>query len=109
MGSYSTLSSNSTMKASSSEAEVIHYLFGGLAVIFGVITLSLLIISCYFWKQFLSFASSNDEEKSSNMHVMDTDQVVSEAEIVVIMPGETNPTYFAKPDSSISHPDHQDL
>ncbi|CAL5191295.1 unnamed protein product [Lathyrus oleraceus] len=109
MGSYSTLPSNSTMNVSSPEVEVIHYLFGGLAIIFGVIVLSSLIIACCFFKQSLSSVSSNDEEKSSNMHVMDTDQVISEPKIVVIMPGETNPTYVAKPVSSISHPDRLDL
>ncbi|CAL5191294.1 unnamed protein product [Lathyrus oleraceus] len=107
------------MNVSSSEAEAeaasfknmsspIPYLFGGLGVIFGAIALSLLIIVCSLWKQSLSSESSNYEEKSSNMHVMDMDQACSEPKIVVMMPGENNPTYFAKPVSSITHLD-QDI
>ncbi|WJX75419.1 hypothetical protein P8452_58954 [Trifolium repens] len=112
MSPYSTLASNhSTMNGSSSEAASLRnlsspvpYLFGGLAFILGVIAIALLIIVCSFGKQYSSSStSSNDEEKSSNMHVVDMDQVSLEQEIVVIMAGESNPTYLAKPVSSISH------
>ncbi|KAK2359677.1 protein GLUTAMINE DUMPER [Trifolium repens] len=85
------------------------YLFGGLAFILGVIAIALLIIVCSFGEQYSSSTSSNDEEKSSNMHVVDMDQVSLEQEIVVIMAGESNPTYLAKPVSSISHVEQQTL
>jgi len=116
MGPNSTLSNNSTMNKSSSEAanlrnlsSPIPYLFGGLALVLGVIAIALLIIACSFRKQYSSSTSTNDEEKSSNMHVVDMDQVSSEPKIVVIMAGESNPTYLAKPVSSISHVDQQAL
>ncbi|GAU14066.1 hypothetical protein TSUD_168910 [Trifolium subterraneum] len=101
------------MNATSSEAASLRnlsspvpYLFGGLAFILGVIAIALLIIVCSFGKQSSSSTSPNDEDKSSNMHV---DQVSLEPEIVVIMAGESNPTYLAKPVSSISHVGQQTL
>ncbi|CAJ2669231.1 unnamed protein product [Trifolium pratense] len=112
MGPYSNLARNlSTMNATSiSEANSLRnlsspvpYIFGGLAFILGVITIALLLIACSFFKQYSSSTSPNDEDKSSNMHVMDMDQMNLEPKIVVIMPGESNPTHLAKPLSSISH------
>jgi uncharacterized membrane protein YjgN (DUF898 family) len=117
MGPCSTFASNhSTMNGTSSEAASLRnlsspvpYLFGGLAFILGVIAIALLIIVYSFGEQYSSSTSSNDEEKSSNMHVVDMDQVSLEQEIVVIMAGESNPTYLAKPVSSISHVEQQTL
>ncbi|CAK8540845.1 unnamed protein product [Lathyrus sativus] len=109
--------SNSTMNISSSQAELaslknlsspVPYLFAGLALMCGVIAIALLVIACSF-RRYSSSISSNDEEKSSNMHVMDVDQVSPEPKIVVVMPGESNPTHLAKPVLSISHHDQQDL
>lgn len=116
MGPNSTLSNKySTMNESSSSSSLrnlsspIPYLFGGLALVLGVIAIALLIIACSFRKQYSSSTSTSDEEKSSNMHVVDMDQVSLEPKIVVIMAGESNPTYLAKPVSSISNIDQQAL
>ncbi|CAI8592017.1 unnamed protein product [Vicia faba] len=110
--------SNSSMNnVSTSQAELaslknlrspVPYLFGGLAIMCGVIAIALLILACSFRRYSSSF-SSNDEEKSSEMCVMDVDQVSLEPKIVVVMPGENNPTYLAMPVSSVSHIDQQTL
>ncbi|KAJ1435423.1 hypothetical protein SESBI_04930 [Sesbania bispinosa] len=74
----------------------IPYLFGGLALMLSVIAIALLIIACSYRKQQYS-SSSGDEEKQPSNKVM----VDMEPKIVVIMAGESNPTYLAKPLSTI--------
>ncbi|XP_004491762.1 protein GLUTAMINE DUMPER 5-like [Cicer arietinum] len=103
MGPSSTLSTNSTMSVSSKNlSSPIPYLFGGLAFMLGVIAIALFILACSFRKQHSSSTTSSDhEEKPSNMHVVDMDQVSLEPKIVVIMAGESNPTYLAEPVSSM--------
>ncbi|CAL5191296.1 unnamed protein product [Lathyrus oleraceus] len=109
--------SDSTMNVSSSRAELasfknlsspVPYLFGGLALMCGLVAIALVVIACSF-RRYSSSISTNDEEKSSNIRVMDVDQASPEAKIVVVMPGESNPTYLAKPVLSISHHDQQEL
>ncbi|KAL1361044.1 hypothetical protein HN51_006415 [Arachis hypogaea] len=76
------------------------YLFGGLALMLLLIAVSLLILACSFRKRYSSSSnnsspSSSDEENNNNKStkiVMDL-----EPKIVVIMAGETNPTYLAEP------------
>ncbi|KAE9604998.1 hypothetical protein Lal_00036838 [Lupinus albus] len=79
----------------------IPYLFGGLAFMLGLISIALLIIACSYRKQNSSSTLASDEEKSSNKVV--NKEMDSEQKIVVIMAGESNPTYLAKPISSTSY------
>ncbi|KAK4346379.1 hypothetical protein RND71_032718 [Anisodus tanguticus] len=81
------------------------YLFGGLAIIMALIALALLIITCSYKKP------STEESSSSSNNVNDADQrqekpstkVVElmkpemEPKFVVIMPGDYNPKWLAKP------------
>lgn len=102
--------SNSTMGTSGLRdlRSPIPYLFGGLALMFAVISVALLILACSYRKQHRS--SGDDEEKPPpNNMVEDVDQVNSEPKIVVIMAGESNPTYLAKPVSSTTHTQQQPL
>nr|XP_016447234.1 PREDICTED: protein GLUTAMINE DUMPER 6-like [Nicotiana tabacum] len=84
------------------------YLFGGLAVMMGLIALALLILACSYKKR----SSSTEESSSSSNNVNDSDdgrqekpstksvQVLRpemEPKFVVIMPGDYNPTCLAKP------------
>ncbi|TKY64997.1 GLUTAMINE DUMPER 2 [Spatholobus suberectus] len=79
----------------------IPYLFGGLALMLAVIAVALLILACSYRKQYYSSNSASDEEKPPKM--VDKEVNVSEPKIVVIMAGESNPTYLAKPVPSTSH------
>ncbi|KAJ1380792.1 protein GLUTAMINE DUMPER 5-like [Sesbania bispinosa] len=65
------------------------YLFGGLAVMLALIAVALIILAC----------SYRNEEKPTKTVEMTVD---SEPKIVVIMAGDTNPTYLAKPAVSTS-------
>ncbi|RVW17154.1 Protein glutamine dumper 1 [Vitis vinifera] len=67
------------------------YLFGGLAVLLGVIVVALLILVCSHRR---SSSSGNKEEKP--MEVVNTEANV-DLKIVVIMPGDDHPAYVAKP------------
>ncbi|KAJ1414006.1 protein GLUTAMINE DUMPER 5-like [Sesbania bispinosa] len=65
------------------------YLFGGLALMLALIAVALIILAC----------SYHNEEKPAKTVEMGVD---SEPKIVVIMAGDTNPTYLAKPAMSTS-------
>ncbi|XP_054800163.1 protein GLUTAMINE DUMPER 5-like [Prosopis cineraria] len=85
----------------------IPYLFGGLAIILTLISFALLILACSHRKH--SSSSSSQERESKTV---DVDGVVnSEPNIVVIMAGDTNPTFLAKPlpSTSTTHPTHQSV
>ncbi|KAI4346763.1 hypothetical protein L6164_007633 [Bauhinia variegata] len=76
------------------------YLFGGLAIILSLIGVALLILACSYRSP--SSAAVGDEEKSTKMVKKEGDEY--ESRIVVIMAGDTNPTYLANPViSSSSH------
>jgi heme/copper-type cytochrome/quinol oxidase subunit 2 len=73
------------------------YLFGGLAIMFVLIFVALVILVCSYRKQ-ASGSSSGEAEENQSMHmntVMDT-----EPKIVVIMAGDDKPTYLATPVTS---------
>lgn len=76
-------------------------LFGGLAFMLGVIAVALLILACSYRNQHSSSTSQGNEEKPSKTTEMEVDN--SEPKIVVIMAGDSNPTYLAKPVSSTCH------
>lgn len=68
----------------------VFYLFGGLALMLALVATALLILACSYRKS----SSSNDDEKPSIFHELEGD---NQPKIVVIMPGDDNPTYLAKP------------
>ncbi|XP_047949278.1 protein GLUTAMINE DUMPER 5-like [Salvia hispanica] len=71
----------------------IPYLFGAIALVMGVVALALLVLACSYKR------SSSGEESSTQKSVKEAPALQPEMEprIVVIMAGETNPTYLAKP------------
>ncbi|XP_052197818.1 protein GLUTAMINE DUMPER 5-like [Diospyros lotus] len=71
----------------------IPYLFGGVALLLGLIAVALVILACS------RKASSNPEEKpaATPLPVL---QPEMEPKIFVIMAGDANPTYLAKPTAS---------
>ncbi|KAF8399247.1 hypothetical protein HHK36_015112 [Tetracentron sinense] len=71
----------------------IPYLFGGLAVMLGLIATALIILACSFR------TSSSDSSSDSIAKPVDT-PADADPKIVVIMAGDDNPTYLAKPVSS---------
>lgn len=66
----------------------IPYLFGGLGLMLGIIAVALILLACSYRK-----SSPNDAEEKP-LHAL---QPEMEPKIVVIMAGESNPTYLAKP------------
>ncbi|EEF22415.1 protein GLUTAMINE DUMPER 2 [Ricinus communis] len=78
------------------------YLFGGLALMLGLIAMALMILACSYKNSSPSNNSSPRdhqaaEEKSRHDHKRAELQMEMEPKIVVIMAGDHNPTYFAKP------------
>ncbi|MED6148513.1 hypothetical protein PIB30_053878 [Stylosanthes scabra] len=72
----------------------IPYLFGGLALMLALIAVSLLILACSFRNRYSSSSSGVEENNNDKPTRMVVDL---EPKIAVIMAGETNPTYLAKP------------
>ncbi|CAN4082765.1 unnamed protein product [Withania somnifera] len=78
------------------------YLFGGLAIIMGLIALALLIITCSYKKPSMeeSSSSSTNNVNDSDRHQQKPLEAMKpemEPKFVVIMPGDYNPTWLAKP------------
>ncbi|MED6222875.1 hypothetical protein PIB30_068657 [Stylosanthes scabra] len=77
----------------------IPYLFGGLAFMLGLIAMALMLLACSYHNQQYSSSSTGDampgKTTTTEKEVED-----SEPKIVVIMAGDSNPTYLAKPMSS---------
>ncbi|KAK8507792.1 hypothetical protein V6N13_140536 [Hibiscus sabdariffa] len=69
-------------------------LFGGVAVVLGLIVMALVIIACSFKK---SAPNSNGEAAAEKL------EMEMESKIVVIMAGDENPTYLANPVPSARH------
>ncbi|KAJ6926694.1 hypothetical protein NC651_010948 [Populus alba x Populus x berolinensis] len=67
------------------------YVFVGVAFILGLITVSLIILACSSAKSLSNSSTSEAEDEKS------AKQVEIEPSIVVIMAGDHNPTYLAKP------------
>ncbi|XP_027074662.1 protein GLUTAMINE DUMPER 2-like [Coffea arabica] len=88
------------------------YLFAGLALMLGLIAFSLLILACSYRNPTTTTTTQSsgnnddDQEKSTRAAVLRPDE--PEPRIVVIMAGDDNPTYLAKPTTqSTSHCDQQ--
>lgn len=101
---------NSTMSESGAGgfktlSSPIPYLFGGLAIMLALIAVALLILAWSYRKQYYTTSSNSasDEEKPPQIKMVEKEENVSEPKIVVIMAGESNPTYLAKPVPSTSH------
>lgn len=88
--------SNSTVKGPAGIRNLsspVPYLFGGLALMLALIAAALLILACSYRKNSSSSAAA-DGEKPAKTAGTEED---SEPKIVVIMAGDSNPTYLAKP------------
>ncbi|KAA8530499.1 hypothetical protein F0562_005208 [Nyssa sinensis] len=85
----------------------IPYLFGGLALMLGLIALALIILACSMRKSSSDQSSSEVEEKPA-ANPVNLPQPEMEPKIVVIMAGDDNPTYLAKPLSCIRHTEQAD-
>ncbi|MCD7461579.1 hypothetical protein HAX54_046499 [Datura stramonium] len=79
------------------------YLFGGLAILLGLIALALLIITCSYKKPSTEESSSsssnnvNHSDRRSQEKVVELMKPEMEPKFVVIMPGDYTPTCLAKP------------
>lgn len=77
----------------------IPYIFGGLALMFALITFALIILASSCQENPSSTTLSNEDKSMKNVEMV----LDLEPKIVVIMAGDTNPTYLAKPMSSTCH------
>ncbi|KAK9067141.1 hypothetical protein SSX86_014466 [Deinandra increscens subsp. villosa] len=75
----------------------IPYLFGGLALMLTLIACALIILVCSYKKPYSSSENNGDEEKGSTPELRVELSPEMEPKIVIVMPGEINPTYLAKP------------
>ncbi|KVH92608.1 protein GLUTAMINE DUMPER 6-like [Cynara cardunculus var. scolymus] len=82
----------------------IPYLFGGLALMLTLIACALIILVCSYKKPYSSSSSENssenttgDQEKQSVPEFRMELSPEMEPKIVIVMPGDINPTYLAKP------------
>lgn len=79
----------------------IPYLFGGLALMLTLIACALIILVCSYKKPYSSSSSnsseSGDQEKASVPEFRVELSPQMEPKIVILMPGDVNPTYLAKP------------
>lgn len=80
----------------------IPYLFGGLALVLGVVALALIILACAYRNS--SSDQSSNEKSNKPAHAL---QPEMEPRIVVIMAGETKPTYLAKPIAATRRADEE--
>ncbi|KAL9381145.1 hypothetical protein Peur_026802 [Populus x canadensis] len=72
------------------------YVFVGLALMLGLITVALIILACSYRKS-LSNSSRREAELDEKPAKQVEIQVDFEPKVVVIMAGDENPTYLAKP------------
>lgn len=79
----------------------IPYLFGGLALMLALIAIALLVLACSYRKR-PSSASNDDGDSKTTTSSSSQSHDSQEPKILVIMAGDTNPTYLAKPISSSS-------
>ncbi|XP_028764743.1 protein GLUTAMINE DUMPER 6-like [Neltuma alba] len=71
----------------------IPYFFGGLAIILTLISVALLILLACSPREHSSSSSSSAQDQTVDVG----GEVDSEPKIVVVMAGDTNPTFLAKP------------
>ncbi|KAI3407403.1 uncharacterized protein J3R85_021012 [Psidium guajava] len=87
------------------------YLFGGLAVMLGLVAFALLILACSYWKLSGHFDARNDRDSSQNQGDLEASaeeeegadrdgekkEKVFEEKIVVIVAGRANTMFLATP------------
>lgn len=81
----------------------IPYLFGGLAIMMVLISIALVVLICSYSKRAHSqshSSSSSSEDTVTKKAMPKNTETESEVKVVVIMAGDHNPTYLAKPASS---------
>ncbi|XP_028764734.1 protein GLUTAMINE DUMPER 2-like [Neltuma alba] len=82
----------------------IPYLFGGLAIMMALISVALVVLICSYSKraysQSHSPSSAGEDTVTKQAMPKNTETDQSEPKVLVIMPGDHNPTYLAKPTSS---------
>lgn len=76
------------------------YVFGGITITFGIITVALLVLACSHYKSMRDSSSHDKEEKAAKTPETIVDM---EPKIVVIMAGDDQPTYVAKPSAAACH------
>ncbi|KAJ0099787.1 hypothetical protein Patl1_21565 [Pistacia atlantica] len=84
------------------------YLFGGLGLMLGLIAIALTILACSCRKSATNSSGGDRDqgEEKSGKQVVDM-QLEMEPKIVVIMAGDDNPTYLAKPAAASACTCHQ--
>ncbi|KAI3784964.1 hypothetical protein L1987_44072 [Smallanthus sonchifolius] len=81
----------------------IPYLFGGLALMLTLIACALIILVCSYKKPYSSSTSTSSENGAGNQEKPSVPEFrvelspEMEPKIVIVMPGDINPTYLAKP------------
>ncbi|GFY82899.1 glutamine dumper 1 [Actinidia rufa] len=86
----------------------IPYLFGGLALMIGLIALALVILACSHNKPTSTSTSNSNSSNGAEENPTRAAHVVEmEPRIVVIMAGDDHPMYLAKPVGSTLHGDQQ--
>ncbi|KAF2312286.1 hypothetical protein GH714_032150 [Hevea brasiliensis] len=74
----------------------IPYLFGGFAVMFGLVAMALIILVCYY-ETSPSNSPPDDVDEAQKKSHLSMRPLEMEPKIVVIMAGDYNPTYLANP------------
>ncbi|KAL5080382.1 hypothetical protein RYX36_008803 [Vicia faba] len=77
----------------------IPYIFGIIVLMLAIITFALVILSCSCQENSSSTTLTNEDKSMKNVEMV----VDLEPNIVVIMAGDSNATYLAKPVSSTYH------
>ncbi|EEF31582.1 protein GLUTAMINE DUMPER 4 [Ricinus communis] len=73
------------------------YLFGGLALMLGVIAVALIILACSYRKSLSDESRGDGHEEKPGAKQAELTVDSDEPKIVVIMAGDDNPTFLAKP------------
>lgn len=81
----------------------IPYLFGGLTLVLVLMSLALIIIFCSQRKRPSSSSSQEHQEEEDGLRVQVMTMVDFEPKILVIMAGQENPTFLAKPIVPLSY------
>ncbi|KAJ9147441.1 hypothetical protein P3X46_029612 [Hevea brasiliensis] len=73
------------------------YLFAGLALTLGLIAMALLILACSYKTSPSNSPPDHETEENSHQKEVMIQSLEMEPKIVVVMAGDHNPTYLAKP------------
>jgi len=78
------------------------FLFGGLAAMMVLVAFALIILAWSYWKTFDSQSNGQSINASVELGVQTeiSGEDIEEEKVVVIMAGQQNPTFLARPSSS---------